>query len=277
MHISCLYRNFCDVESMAGSQNLHDRHVNLLNCDLKTPGPQDLTTSRPQDPKTQDQDQDLKTPELFCKPVKVELLVCTATELESALLRERLADNERVQILRIGVGPVNAAVAVTRRLAREVPGAIILCGIGGAYPGSGLRVGDVACASMECYGDLGAASPAGFLDMKALGFPVINGPTPIYNDLPMQIYPVETRGKFVTVSTCTGTSAAAHAIETRTGGVVENMEGAAVAHVAHLYGVPVGEVRGISNIVTDRDTSSWRIADAAVAAQEALLVWISSL
>jgi futalosine hydrolase len=207
--------------------------------------------------------------------VKVDLLVCTATELESALLRERLADNERVQVLRIGVGPVNAAVAVTRRLAREVPGAIVLCGIGGAYPGSGLRIGDVACANMECYGDLGAASPAGFLDMKALGFPVINGPTPIYNDLPMQIFPVETRGKFVTVSTCTGTNAAAQVIEARTGGSVENMEGAAVAHVAHLYGVPVGEVRGISNIVTDRDTSSWRIAAAATAAQEAVLAWIA--
>ena len=207
--------------------------------------------------------------------MKVELLVCTATDLESALLRERLADDERVQVLRIGVGPVNAAVAVTRRLAREVPSAIVLCGIGGAYPGSGLRVGDVACASMECYGDLGAASPAGFLDMKALGFPVINGPTPVYNDLPMHIFPTEVRGKFVTVSTCTGTSAGATAIEARTGGIVENMEGAAVAHVAHLYGVPLGEVRGISNIVTDRDTSSWRIAEASAAAQEAVLAWIA--
>ena len=32
------------------------------------------------------------------------------------------------------------------------------------------------------------------------------------------------------------------------------MEGAAVAHVAHLHGIPVGEVRGISNMVTNRDT-----------------------
>jgi futalosine hydrolase len=207
--------------------------------------------------------------------VKVDLLICTATEIESALLRERLSDDERVQVLRIGVGPVNAAVAVTRRLAREVPDAIVICGIGGAYPGSGLGVGDVACAAMECYGDLGAASPTGFLDMKALGFPVINGPTPIYNELPMHIFPVEPRGTFVTVSTCTGTSAAARAIEARTGGIVENMEGAAVAHVAHLYGVPVGEVRGISNIVTDRDPGSWRIADAATAAQEAVLAWIA--
>jgi futalosine hydrolase len=90
----------------------------------------------------------------------------------------------------------------------------------------------------------------------------------------MHIFPVEARGTFVTVSTCTGTNAAAYAIEARTGGIVENMEGAAVAHVAHLYGVPVGEVRGISNIVTDRDTGAWRLTNAARAAQEALAAWI---
>ena len=36
-----------------------------------------------------------------------------------------------------------------------------------------------------------------------------------------------------------------------------------------IHGVPVGEVRGISNIVTNRDTKTWRVKEAAVAAQEA--------
>jgi futalosine hydrolase len=53
------------------------------------------------------------------------------------------------------------------------------------------------------------------------------------------------------------------------------MEGAAIAHVAHLYGIPVGEVRGISNIVTNRDTRAWKLNDAARAAQEAILSWIA--
>ena len=205
----------------------------------------------------------------------VDLLLCAATEIECALLRQRLAGDRRVQIVRTGVGPVNAACAVTTVLAREAPQAIIVCGIGGAYPGSGLKVGDVASAAVECYGDLGAASPAGFLDMQALGFPIVEKPAPLYNDLPMQVFPADRRVKFVTVSTCTGTAAAASAIEARTGGAVENMEGAAVAHVAHLYRVPVGELRGISNIVTDRDPSAWKIKDAALAAQEALLAWIA--
>jgi nucleoside phosphorylase len=53
------------------------------------------------------------------------------------------------------------------------------------------------------------------------------------------------------------------------------MEGAAIAHVAHLHGVAVGEVRGISNIVTNRDVKAWKLKEAATAAQEAVLSWIA--
>jgi futalosine hydrolase len=208
--------------------------------------------------------------------VAVDLLLCVATEFEGALLRERLDGSQRdVAIVRTGVGPVNAAHAVTLFLARTGTRSIVVCGVGGAYPSSGLGIGDVVCASSECYGDLGAASPSGFLDMKALGFPVVEGPTPLFNELPMQVFPTERRVPFVTVTTCTGTDNAAREIERRTAGAVESMEGAAIAHVAYLHGVPVGEVRGISNVVTNRDTSTWRLKEAAVAAQEAVLTWIA--
>ena len=207
----------------------------------------------------------------------VDLLLCVATEFEGALLRERLdSTHPSVAIIRTGVGPVNAAHAVTLFLAQSDAAAIVVCGVGGAYPGSGLQVGDVVCAANECYGDLGATSPSGFLDMKALGFPVVDAATPLFNEIPMHVFPVQRRVPFVTVSTCTGTGEAAREIEKRTAGAVESMEGAAVAHVAHLHNVPVGEVRGISNIVTDRDTGAWRLKDAALAAQEAVLSWIAT-
>lgn len=203
-----------------------------------------------------------------------DLLICTATDLESAVLR-RQVNPAQVELLRMGVGPVNAAHAVTLAITRSRPAAIIVCGIGGAYPDSGLGIGDVVCAGSECYGDLGATSPHGFLDMQRLGFPLVDGPPPLYNVLPMQVFPSAVRVPFVTMSTCTGTDAAARALAARTGGAVENMEGAAVAHVAAIHGIPVGELRGISNMVTDRDTSTWRITAAATAAQEALLSWLA--
>jgi futalosine hydrolase len=207
----------------------------------------------------------------------VDLLLCVATELECGLLRERLdGASSSVAIVRTGVGPVNAAHALTLFLAETGARAIVVCGVGGAYPSSGLEVGDVVCAGTECYGDLGASSPSGFLDMKALGFPIVDAPAPLFNELPMQLFPVRRRVPFVTVTCCTGTDGGARALAARTGGAVENMEGAAVAHVAYLHGVPVGEVRGISNIVTDRNTQTWRVKEAAAAAQEAVVSWIAS-
>jgi futalosine hydrolase len=189
-----------------------------------------------------------------------DLVVCVATELEGALLRPH------VPVITTGVGAVNAAYALTRYLDREPVEAIVVCGIAGAYLGSGIAVGSVICAESECYGDLGAASPDGFLDMEALGFPII--------PLTMQLFPAPRRARFVTMNTCSGTDEAARVIEARTGGAVESMEGAAIAHVTALAGIPVGEIRGISNMVGNRERGAWRVKEAAVAAQEALLEWI---
>jgi futalosine hydrolase len=204
----------------------------------------------------------------------VRVLICVATELEASLLRERVREFPNVRLIVTGVGPVNAAHAATVAIMELTPDAIVVCGVGGAYPSSGLAVGDVVSAEVEIYGDLGAQSPSGFLDMQALGFPVVQASTPLFNEIPMQVFPTGNCVRFVTVSTCTGTELSAREIESRTKGAVESMEGAAVAHVARLHGVPVGEVRGISNLVTNRDSKSWRLKEAATAAQTALLDWI---
>ena len=207
----------------------------------------------------------------------MKVLICVATELEASLLRDRMGDFPRARLIVTGVGPVNAAHAATVAIVEQAPGAIVVCGIGGVYPSSGLQVGEVASAEVEIYGDLGAQSPSGFLDMKALGFPVVASPAPLFNEIPMQVIPTNRRARFVTVSTCTGTESSARELEARTRGEVENMEGAAVAHVAHLHGIRVGEVRGISNIVTNRDTKAWRVKDAAIAAQDAVIAWLDTL
>ena len=200
----------------------------------------------------------------------VDLVICVATELEGALLRPH------VPVLVTGVGAVNASCALTRFLEREGTLAVIVCGIAGAYPRAfeDLGTGGVVCAESECYGDLGAFdAEGGFLDMEALGFPLIAA-GPVYNELPMQIFPAPRRARFVTMNTCTGSDERARILEARTVGAVESMEGAAIAHVAALYGIACGEIRGISNRVGNRDRSAWRVKDAAVAAQETLIGWL---
>jgi futalosine hydrolase len=205
-----------------------------------------------------------------------DLLICAATEFEASLLRTHFTGDERVRIVVTGVGPVNAAHAATVAIIENRPEAIVVCGVGGTYPSAGLAIGDVVCAETEIYGDLGAQSPAGFIDMKTLGFPVVATSTPLFNELPLQLFPTTARARFVTVSTCTGTDSVAREIASRTTGAVENMEGAAIVHVAHLHGIRVGEIRGISNLVTNREVKSWKLKEAAAAAQKALIDWLDA-
>jgi futalosine hydrolase len=199
-----------------------------------------------------------------------DIVVCFSTEMEAGGFPEEIGGRAIAQIV-TGVGPVNAAFGLTRFLSRNTVGGVIVCGVGGAYPGFGLEIGDVVCAESETYGDLGADSPDGFLDMQALRFPVIPGERPLFNRLPLDLFPAPRRAPFVTCTTCTGTVAQAETLVRRTGGAVESMEGAAIVHVARLMGVPVGEVRGISNTVGNRDRGAWRLNEAAAAARTTLI------
>ena len=81
-------------------------------------------------------------------------------------------------------------------------------------------------------------------------------------------------GPLVTVSTCSGTDQTAQVMAQRTGGICENMEGAAVAQICRLYQVPFLELRGISNRVGNRDLDRWDLPAAARIAQRALMAYL---
>jgi futalosine hydrolase len=204
-----------------------------------------------------------------------DIVICYSTALEGEGLPREVAGRS-LTLVQTGVGPVNAAFALTRLLTAHSARAIVVCGVGGAYPDAGLEPGDVVCAETETYGDLGADSPAGFLDMRTLGFPVVNSNPPLFNTLPLDLFPATVRVPFVTCATCTGTDTTAAELRARTGGAVESMEGAALVHVARLMGIKIGEVRGISNAVGARDRASWRLNEAAANARKALVEWIEA-
>lgn len=208
------------------------------------------------------------------------------------LYRGRLG-SVTVELLHSGVGKANAASAATLLLQRG-PEAILMVGCGGAYATSGLQVGDLALASSEIFGDDGVITPAGFLDPRAMGLPplVTTAAGAFYHEYPvsapwlertqtaLEAFSAEAgvklaSGPFVTVSTCSGTAAVGTTVEERTGGICENMEGAAVALVCTRHGIPFCEVRGISNLVEDRDPSRWQLQRGARIAQQALLALLA--
>jgi futalosine hydrolase len=203
--------------------------------------------------------------------------------------RARLA-GLRVILVVTGVGKANAAAAVSCLAQRHKPSLIIDCGCGGAYPGSGLDIGHLAIASAEIYGDEGVVTPQGWSDLTAMGLPLVSREGNRYhNEIPLSLMQTERavqlatalgipfrRGRFVTVSTCSGTTARGEELWTRYGAVCETMEGAAVAHASLLWGIDCLEVRGISNRVEDRDMSSWDLDGAVEAAQRFVLKYIET-
>lgn len=172
-----------------------------------------------------------------------------------------------------GIGKVNAAVTATLLADKLRPRLLVNTGCGGAYVGSDLHVGDLAVATAEIYGDEGVLTVDGWHTLEIIGIPAVERKGNRYsNEFPLSMQAVAKafqfafslglpvkRGKFVTVSTCSGTSSRGSELYNRFGGICENMEGAAVAHVSLLYDIPFLEVRGISNMVEDRDLSRWDI------------------
>jgi futalosine hydrolase len=203
-------------------------------------------------------------------------------------LYRRKSAGMTIEILHSGVGKANAAAAATL-LALHQPQALLVVGCGGALPGSRLQVGDLALASSEIFGDEGMLTPQGFQDLAAMNLPLLSSSSPpLYNTCPVdpdwlqrakeQLTPFAAAagialatGPFVTVSTCSGTTSGGEILSRRSGGICENMEGAAVALVCARHNIPFCEVRGISNLVEDRNLAHWDLAGAAAIAQQALI------
>ena len=182
-----------------------------------------------------------------------------------------------------GMGKTNAAHASTVLIRDYSPELIINFGVGGAYPSSGLSVGDIMVAEAEIYGDEGVLGADGFHGTDYIGIPVLRkGRKKYYNEFVLDRRLAERAvesagsafqglpdtpkiksGKFATLSTCTGTRKRAAELQKMWGAVCENMEGAAIAHICALYKTPLIEVRGVSNIVEDRDTAKWNLGLAS--------------
>ncbi len=206
-----------------------------------------------------------------------------------------------------GCDKVNAAVLVTGLLQAMEPDPelVLQAGIAGAFPamagGTAARIGDLVIATREAYSDTGSSSPQGWISAADLDLPIaevggvesggvflfdsdlvewavhtINAADTDESSGEAEILPVVVAGPCVTSSVVTGTDEGARLIGERWGALAESMEGAAAAHVCALCGVPFLEVRGISNIVGDRDRANWQVELAVDVAGRAALALASA-
>ena len=197
-------------------------------------------------------------------------LLAAATDMELAPAKKSLGSQQGIDFLNTGVGPVNAAYSLTRYLAQkeEKVEGVINFGVTGAYLKAGLNLLDICLAEKEILADLGICSAEAItpLGEEALliqrEFDLHNtlfkkaGRVLESNDIPFK------QGCFVTVNCVSGTQSRGDMLKETYQALCENMEGAAIARVCFGFGVECLELRSVSNMVEDRDPSSWQLAEA---------------
>jgi futalosine hydrolase len=167
----------------------------------------------------------------------------------------------RLTVVAGGVGPARAAACAATALTLERPGLLVVAGIGGGFAGRA-AIGDLAVADTVVHADLGAESADGFTSISAIGFGADRYAAP-----PDLVAAAADRtgglvGPIVTVSTVTGSAATAADLARRYAPVAEGMEGAGGWAAAEPYGVPLLELRAISNQVGPRDRAAWNLPRA---------------
>lgn len=171
-------------------------------------------------------------------------------------------------VLVAGVGPAAAAAGTATALAlAEAPGygLVVSAGIGGGFAPAA-PIGSLVVADAIVAADLGAETPQGFLTVAELGF----GRSVHLPPAELAARAAEATGALLapvlTVSTVTGTAARTTALAARHPlAGAEAMEGFGVAEAAAAHGLPVLEVRAVSNAVGPRDRDAWRIGEALTA------------
>ncbi|MGC8490307.1 MAG: hypothetical protein ACP5SH_01095 [Syntrophobacteraceae bacterium] len=245
---------------------------------------------------------------------KVNLIILGATEGEISPLAD-LKTSQRLRLagrafsLRIhgglkllvgetGIGKVNAAAVAAAALSNFAPAEVWNVGCAGAYPGSGLEVGDVLVTTSCLFADEGILTEGGPMPVSGIGIPLVVKEGLAFSDsFPLSEYIVRGRlrsilpegfygpgpsgampiregsspaasgfrvryGPSLTVGMVSGDAKTASDRFHRFAALAENMEGSAIAQTCLLFDVPFLEFRGVSNVAGERDKAHWDLAAA---------------
>lgn len=193
-----------------------------------------------------------------------------------------LAEAPRALFLTGGIGPANAAGALAWALATREVTRIVDVGSAGSYDLEVLPLEAVAIVSDDQFADMGATLEDGQwrtseeLRLHLWTEPVNRFPCALPPRMPRHFaFPV-IRAAGATVHHVAGTPEEGVRRRERCGAMLESMEGAAVALVALRMGVPLFQVRGISNLAGG-PRGGWRTGPAGLHAQQVAHWLVSSL
>ncbi|MEG2173302.1 MAG: futalosine hydrolase [Desulfovibrionaceae bacterium] len=208
--------------------------------------------------------------------MSVLLTAATGTELVAAvpaLAEHALAEHQVIDVTigtqrwaacLTGIGPINAGIALGIALCRrpDIKG-VINIGLAGSFTLTRAPLGSTIMVTEEIWPEYGLADDNG-VDARGLGFPLWapqGDGMPVWERIPLcvdaarlalpSLHHLE-QGSSLTVAGVTNSTARAARLQHCYGALLENMEGFAVALACARHGVPLIELRTISNVVGSR-------------------------
>ncbi len=213
------------------------------------------------------------------------VLVLVPTAVEARRLEDHGGFEPGLAVVALcGFGPVAAAARTAALLASVRPARVLLLGIAGTFDAERLPIGGALAFDAVAIEGIGAGEGASLAGPAALGFPQWpggEGAGAIHDRIVLApAGTAEVRGAAdvrslheratLLLSTCAASASPEQAAVRRArfpDALAEDMEGFAVAFACALAGVPCHVVRGISNVVGDRNPARWRIPAAIGAAR----------
>lgn len=213
----------------------------------------------------------------------MKLLIVAATDRELEAVK-RYVDSHHfssIKLLVTGVGAIASCFSLTEAAGNELPEMIIQIGIGGSFSSS-LAIGSAVAVDKEVIADMGVIEEDGYKSIFEMGLinkdahPYSNGALAnTHCDLIRMSGLRSVIG--LTVNEITTHPEKISIFNNQYRAEIESMEGAALHYVCIMKKIPFLQIRGISNMVGERDKSKWKINEAINAASDACVGLINNL
>ena len=189
--------------------------------------------------------------------------------------------NYEFDVLITGVGMVNTALKLTKRLTQNTYDFVLNAGVAGSFIGDKktknppILRGSVVEVLTEQYGDLGVEEADGkFTDMFEIGL-IKPDEVPFKKGKLLNIKPLDLKGlpkvSGLTVQKVHGYEPSIEAISKKYDCQIETMEGAAFFQTCITEGVVFSQIRAISNFVEARNREHWKMEEAIQSLNEVLI------
>ena len=208
----------------------------------------------------------------------MEILLVAATQNEFDWFGE-LSEAPHTRLV-TGVGILNTAVSLTKHLSQQKSDLVIQVGIAGTL-NSDIAIGSAVTVFSECLPELGVVENAEFKSAFDIGL-IPN--SVIYNNgllinpytalLEATELPLARSGTVMEISTDKNRIAR---FREKSQMDIESMEGAALHQVCLELNIPFIQIRGISNVVGDRNKKNWQFNEPMVAVKQSVQLLLETV